>query len=58
MSAARLLGALVPVVLLVIGVVGVVWVRRQERRDPSSYPRARRVERPAETVKRDARFRR
>ncbi|MGI5398330.1 hypothetical protein ACQEVG_02495 [Streptomyces sp. CA-135486] len=39
MSAARLIGALVPVSLLVISAVGTWWVLRQERRRPSSYTR-------------------
>ncbi|MER5463042.1 hypothetical protein ABT010_20635 [Streptomyces sp. NPDC002668] len=39
MSAARLIGALVPVSLLVISAVGTWWVLRQERRRPSSYAR-------------------
>ncbi|GGW56401.1 hypothetical protein GCM10010503_36910 [Streptomyces lucensis JCM 4490] len=39
MSAARLGGALVPVSLLVIAVVGIWWVLRQERRRPSSHAR-------------------
>jgi hypothetical protein len=38
MSAARLVGAFVPVLLLVIAGVGTWWVLRQERRE-SSYAR-------------------
>lgn len=39
MSSARLLGAVVPVVLLLAAAVGALWVRRQERRAPSSFTR-------------------
>ncbi|MFG2970884.1 hypothetical protein ACGFZS_47210 [Streptomyces sp. NPDC048288] len=39
MSAARLIGAAVPLTLLLIGVLGAVWVRRQERLEPSSFTR-------------------
>lgn len=39
MSSARLLGALVPVSLLVIAAVGTWWVLREERRNPTSYTR-------------------
>lgn len=41
MSAARLLGAAVPVFLLLVAVVGGVWAVRKERRRPSSYTRRR-----------------
>ncbi|MGW0556049.1 hypothetical protein ACWDZ6_17880 [Streptomyces sp. NPDC002926] len=39
MSAARLIGALIPVSLLVISGVGTWWVLRQERSRPSSFTR-------------------
>lgn len=39
MSSARLLGALVPVSLLLIAAVGAWWVLREERRNPTSYTR-------------------
>lgn len=39
MSAARIIGVSIPLFLLVIAAVGALWVLRQERRDPSSYPR-------------------
>jgi hypothetical protein len=40
MSAARVLGALVPLVFL-IAVVGIPWMLRREKRRPTSYLRTR-----------------
>ncbi|MFE6412640.1 hypothetical protein ACFVOR_37535 [Streptomyces sp. NPDC057837] len=39
MSAARILGASIPAVLLLIALFGTWWVVRQERRKPTSYTR-------------------
>lgn len=39
MSSARIVGAVVPVMLLLIALAGALWVRRQERRERSSYLR-------------------
>lgn len=38
MPAARVLGASIPLFLLLAAVVGAWWVVREERRNPSSYP--------------------